>query len=419
MRIINLLVFTIYQTILAPIPLYKLNNSYTMLSEQAKRFSIIHGAAMLRSGQLEQLFVTTPTPHHSTSDLLNLIFYRYEGYFGASTAPDNPVRYFSVTDIAQFITSVETAQPIQDSFITKLRDTIMQLAPDVHKRNIVKNLNKLFRTAHACIQDNGPFNAIILGYLFYKIKEKHDILDYMLEINKQISLFENPDFAQSQELQQYWLADNTPGDYETTVLAPLINTLYCAEQPPRTEQTYYAPANNIPQPDCVEASMRGFFNFLLYNPHTHIFDLSRLPAHLQPSPGFCNFYSGARLRPESVNDICTPDGQGQQWMNLLSHHTCGEYKQSFYELYPRKNSILRVINKIVGTTAQNLSEFCTQLSSPIISLHVKNHVTIPTEWSDNTDIFTIDFNDTHFDNPRNYTLTLNLAPDYHSWLEID
>ena len=425
------LVVVICTTTFAPIPLGHFKGTYSVLNDTAKRFSILAGAELVLSGKLEKLSIESQNNLNCNTGLLQGLFKHQDGYLGPTNATHSPVPYITPTGIAKLLVYIETQQP--EAFISDLSNSIVEIVkpakkPAVLKQTVAKNIKKLLRNAQACLANNGPTHTLILGLLYQKIKQKHDVLNYMLEVNNYIPIFNNPDFAQSSDLQAAWLADNYQNncenlgqDYESVTLAPLIKKLYQSDLPPQATQSLYAAtsgSNLKPAADCVETALRGLFNILLYNPESHVFDCARLPSTLHPSPEFYNCYAGARLKPKSVNDICTDQGQGQQWMNVLSNHPEGEYKENTYDLYPRKESLLRVLSKILGTQAHDFAELCTQLSSENIAVHVKNHSIIETVWSPHTDIFTIDFTDKTTHNHRNYTLTLNLAPDYHSWLDI-
>ena len=427
---IILFIVALNQNILAPIPLGHFKGTYSVLNDSAKRFSILAGAEFVLSGKLETISLESKKNPNRASGLLQALFKHFEGYLGPARAPHSPIPYITTTDIARLIVYIETKQP--ETFISDLSNSIVTIAnpakkPTVFKQTVAKNIKKLLRGAQASLEDNGPSHEMILSLLYQKIKEKHDVLLYMLEVNNHIPIFNNPDFAKSKDLQAAWLADNYQNycehlsdDYESVTLAPLIKKLYQSDLPPQVTQSLYAPLGKITQLDCVEAVLRGFFNVLLYNPELHLFDTTRLPNTLQASQEFYNFYSDIRIKPESVNDIRTAEGQGQMWMNLLSGHPEGEYKENTYNLYPRKESLLRILNKILGTQVHDFGELCTQLSSEKITVQVKNHRIIETEWSPQTDIFTIDFSDKSTDNHRNHTITLNFAPDFcpHSWLEF-
>jgi len=164
------------------------------------------------------------------------------------------------------------------------------------------------------------------------------------------------------------IKENTP-DQITSLLREnperlavfLLNALKRGQNPPYVNQKSYFCGSRTDIPDCVESTIRNFFDFILFDGNKYNSDLLPETISRNLNPKLTEFYRRFPLE-ETLSDEA-----GQAWFLLLaSLHEKDpsiRYTEETCELYGDEENITKVINALFDIEASCFSDFASLLST--------------------------------------------------------
>jgi len=142
----------------------------------------------------------------------------------------------------------------------------------------------------------------------------------------------------------------------------LLNALKRGQNPPYVNQKSYSCGSRTDIPDCVESTMRNFFNVVLFDGNEYNFDLLPETVRRNVNPKLLEFYRRFPLE-ETLSDEA-----GQEWFLLLSslHEKAPfiRYTSEACELDGDEENVVRVLNALFNTEESFFSDFASLLSTP-------------------------------------------------------
>ena len=124
------------------------------------------------------------------------------------------------------------------------------------------------------------------------------------------------------------------------------------------------------KPLCIEESIRGLLQTMLYNPETKQLSLSALPKELTPSDQLQTFIN----HNANVNNEGYYKDSAKAWLDTVSNLPGVKYQnnshQGNYELSSGEQNVISVLNNLLGTKAASLQELATTLSTPERTINI-------------------------------------------------
>lgn len=388
--------------------LYKpqhLKGLYSQLSESARPISPVFGAAKYESGVLQKMYsVDSDTP---AITLVKTLFFQRNASdpIKPTSLKSNPAYSLSPSILGMIMGALETNK-IQEP---ATRASIIQEWITEHKN--ITNGDKISKAkieklldiiAAEYTNDKNSTRSILLAFLYAKANpdNNHDMLHYMTSLSRYMPIFASeepikPYTFTKESSENSWMEKlktiantlknyiYTPSDYAATQTAlanfsraneaiayaennfeETISLIFKQKEesmlyPPKVLQSYYGFKNQTERPNCVETTFQGIYNIMLYDSKNQIFDLSLLPANIQPIDEFKQFYS-LQSTTSNVNSPIV----GQAFMDLVSDIPDARYSMENYELKGGEtfHNFIVLMNHFFQLNATNLEELSKALS---------------------------------------------------------
>ncbi len=369
-----------------------LKHLYNGLTDEAKPFSPIHGAALAESGWLKRLYQYGSEQDALTklvSDEKTGLFHLRDDQFRPTQNKSNPCYSLNPRLVGTIIGS------LQNNTFDKTKDNIAQQWKDEHNRVAdrasLAKINAVLDTIQKAAQESKhkkhllphSTQSSLLGFLHLKANKKEEPVQYLESLHNHLPVFKESNNAQQliadhysneteqkyaeflENFKQNYSQTNPIGfatdHYEQTIITT-IKEQYANVYPPQVIQSAYAYGDSQNRaPDCFETSMRSIFNRLLVNHKDSSFDLSMLPDTISPRQELIQFYIDY-CSFDSVNnqkDSTLVRGAGQAWMNTVSDSPTIEYVRGNYEIRSSAINVINLFNYLLNikvTTFQELGE---------------------------------------------------------------
>ena len=157
----------------------------------------------------------------------------------------------------------------------------------------------------------------------------------------------------------------------------LVQELKIGLNPPFVRQGKYRFGVKAGISDCVESTVHNFFDFILYDQKTNTYDFGLLPEKVRETLNskLVDFYNNFPL------NVTVSHKAGQQWFNLISslcEQKCkvqrgcdtnkisctSESLEHLCEANGDEKNVVNIINRLLGTSAENFIGFASLLSTP-------------------------------------------------------
>src|SRR3989339_189096 len=146
----------------------------------------------------------------------------------------------------------------------------------------------------------------------------------------------------------------------------LLELLGKGKNPPFVNQGSYRYQDYTDIPDCVESTLRNFFNFILFDGNQYNFDL--LPETIRDNinPELQKFYKQFPLEETLSQEA------GQAWFNLMASlrnidNSIG-YNKEICEVYGSSENVIKIINVLLNVRIKDFTDMGKLLSTPQRSL---------------------------------------------------
>ncbi|MDP3889485.1 MAG: hypothetical protein Q8Q25_03020, partial [bacterium] len=239
---------------------------------------------------------------------------------------------------------------------------------------------------------------ILLGFLWRKATTKQDFLDYFSTVGADI--LSNPEIISNPEAQKKWLVqaylpeeirnygsffsamemsaekkEAVSYEFEQLAVYTYANKLYEKQTfPPQAaggDPTY----QGIQFADCGETSLRNFFNNILYNSTTLIFDFDLLERSFGADaihPKLKQFYHSPLSSVGNINSTQTLNAWAAvvSGLNIEGPEPIAYRTSEVCEIDAGISNMLRVINRLIGVTT--FKELVEKLNAAGLHITVEN-----------------------------------------------
>lgn len=341
-----------------------------------------------------------PLPYYL--QLIRKLFY-FQGVLRDTQLKTNPAYSLDPELIAKIvaflsddINSEEKLLPIVNEWKNKHK----QLTGKSYPGKIIELLKLIINVKKEIVAPELGYltETILLGFLHYKAKDRQDLINYTVELNKLLPFttvgalnakkrFNHEDVLTGQNaLEELLSLAETMDESSFDLLLndrieKILAYQFCQpfEHPPEILQgTYsYQKCPDIKGPSCFETALHNLVNKLLFNQKTQSFDLSLLPDHLNLTQALKTFYES--------QDVYNLHSQalGSYFMNIFADNDdfIYAYPDRKFELEADPKNFILAMRYLLGVPIESLAHLSEILSTEKRAIHfteayLDNHFTI-------------------------------------------
>jgi hypothetical protein len=373
----------------ASIPELEAKGLYTVLKPEYSYLSPINGFNWWNNKIVESMY-RYGNENDATIKLVKLLFYLDQTGTTFHPSEYNPIRSFDAKFIGSVCNIILTNQntfsnpdtqqrmhkELQTLFKGKQRDTKTNPIGPQFATAIIQSLLEQAGTNSQYMLHTTFF--ILMTFLWQKVSNKSDYQNFF----SQIPVAMHPNWQQllnqnyiQQELQ--FVLGNVStitqfiSQYEPLSIALHYLSNFANPYPAIIQQQYRVQYKEHTFPDCGETSLRNFFNIILYQPTSRLFDINVLQKEgITPTQSFIDFYT----KYSSIKEATDPNAYND-WATVVSSIQNVNYARgSICEISAGLSNMLKVIDHLLFqtdattlkeiTNSQQLDQLCKLLSRP-------------------------------------------------------
>lgn len=332
-----------------------IKNTLNSFTEDKQAFSPAVGVSLLE-GTLGKKIYKEDSPRGQFAK--NGLHY-FDGYLRQTVVPSNP---FCSIDA---LTLGKLARMVLENKIDEFIES--DIVKEWHKKHYlqtgrIEKESKFKRELKNKLKPISSMTSKDIAYVFSMLAvAQSQNPDDFKTYSAQLSISVQPDKFDGTELRDY-----ANFDAETMIFAISNSNKNSYDKLVPSAQLYADYGKHTHIPICVEQSLWGFINLVLYNQEKKCLDFSLLPESIKPLPAFKNFIENHKYFEDSDYYVRAAN----EWMSLVSnideveYRNCerGEVDRKF-EMKGQVINTVKVLNYLFGCNAQIIDEYANLLST--------------------------------------------------------